>query len=146
MILVAGCGAKKEVSDVTPDFSFDLPEGYSIANISDTQCDILCGEVKIGEIVFTTLNPSDIEDTGDKELHLYLNTYGPSPLICEYISMFWESHISVTMKITDPSTNAVENSQHHIFERKKAVYDLWINTDIIDDETRVAIIKSAGIS
>lgn len=145
MLLLAGCGLKKEGTGVTPDFTFELPEGYSITQISDTQCDILSGEVKIGAIVFTTLNPNDIEDTGDNELHLYLNSYGPPPLICEHISMLWESHISVTMKITDPGTNATENTQHHIYERKKAVYDLWLNTDLVNDEAIEKIVKTAGI-
>lgn len=145
MFLLAGCGAAEDY-EVKPDFSFDLPEGYAISNITDTQCDILQGETKIGGIVFTALKPKDIKDTGDKEFNIYLNSYGPLPLICEYISMFWESHISVTMKITDPDTGKIANSQHYVFAKDKAVYDLWLDTDLLNDDARNEIIKSAGIS
>lgn len=67
--MLVGCGDKTVVPE-KGDFSFSLPEGYSIASITDTQCDIIHDDsgTVIGGIAVTDLRLKDLKDENIKKV------------------------------------------------------------------------------
>ena len=58
LVLLAGCsGRAAEVKQA--DFSFNLPEGYSLSDVTDESCNIVSDEggAIIGGITVTSLKP-----------------------------------------------------------------------------------------
>ena len=80
-LAVSGCGSREAVPEVG-DFSFELPEGFTISDVTDTSCTVLDGECAVvSTIRLTDITPSQLWDDDDSALPRYFNkvAYG-----CEY--------------------------------------------------------------
>ena len=75
-----GCSAPPEVGD----FTFDLPEGFSMADITEKSCTIVNSEnIQVGGINLTGLRAKDIRKSGSDDFGRYLNDVAWG---CEFFS------------------------------------------------------------
>lgn len=144
--LFAGCHSAVPVEtesvpgDIS-DFDFSLPENYTFEESEANSLHILKNGTVIGGLVLTGLKTSCLKDTGDVNVHNYVNSYGPVPMICEYIIMQGEDFLSVSLAVTDPDTNIRTESFHHLFARESRCFDLWFDRALSTDEDHDAILQ-----
>lgn len=130
--LLFGCAAPPEVGD----FTFDLPEGFRMAQITEASCTIVNSQdTQVGGINLTPLRVKDLR--GDRDaLYQYLNQVAWG---CEFFS--WKggdrSHPVkyMTLYVTDPETQQKQEFYRLFFVRKSGVYDMWFDLAKIDRET-----------
>ena len=71
-LALSGCGSREKVPQVG-DFSFELPEGFTISNVTDMTCTVLDGDgTVVSTIRLTDITPSQLWDD-DGALPRYLN-------------------------------------------------------------------------
>lgn len=141
VLLISGCGGEAPVPEtVVPapaDFSFSLPEGYSIANAEDFRCSILRDEdgAAVGGMEVTSLSRKALtEENSDSVLYYLQNSFHQTNNV-EFITFHWgdgESVKSVDMRVhhEDGTQNMFS---HYFFEWDTWVYHLWLDTDILGD-------------
>ena len=139
LFLLSGCHTAEPMeTESVPgnisDYSFSLPEGYLFAANQVNSLDILKDGNVIGGLVLTELDTSCLQDTGDADVHNYVNSYGPMPLICEYIIMQFDEFLSISMAVTDPDTDIRTESLHHLFAHESQCFDLWFDSAMSSDE------------
>lgn len=143
-----GCQRETEQSTVleTADFSFPVPEGYTIVDASETQCTICKDETVVGGIVMTDLNNGSIKDIDKTELRKYLDIFAPAPLIYEYMAMYFSDnsydYISINFKVTDTGTMDENYYHHYLFEKSSSCYDLWLSDDLVSEDEQKEILTS----
>ena len=138
-LAVSGCGSREAVPEVG-DFSFELPEGFIISDVTDTSCIVLDGEgAVVSTIRLTDITPSQLWDDDDGALPRYLNkvAYG-----CEYFG--WkggdEAHpmYYITLYFGDPDTLERRESYRVLFVKNGGVYDMWLDKKNLDEDTVTA--------
>ena len=143
-VLFCGCqqAVPAEIQPTIPgdisEYDFVLPEGYAFGEDSANSLTILKDGENIGGLVLTGLDISCLEDTGSIDVHRYIDSLAPLPLICEYIIMQGDGFLSVSMAVTDPDTNVRTETSHRLFAHEGRCFDLWFNSDLGDDD-RTAI-------
>ena len=139
VLAVSGCGSREEVPEVG-DFSFDLPEGFTISDVTDISCTVLDGEgAVVSTIRLTDITPSQLWDDDDGALPRYFNkvAYG-----CEYFG--WkggdEAHPLhyITLYFGDPNTLERRESYRVLFVKDGGVYDMWLDREKLDADTITA--------
>ena len=137
-LILPGCADKTAVPEVG-DFTFVLPEGYSVTDKTDTNCSITRDEdgTVVGGIILTQLT----EKTMDEKIPLHLDSVTGPEVINEYFSWNAESEGSpvklVTHYMTDPETNVKEEFYRILFVKDGGVYDMWFDMKLIDiDEVK----------
>lgn len=133
--MLVGCGDKTVVPE-KGDFSFSLPEGYSIASITDTQCDIIHDDsgTVIGGIAVTDLRLKDLKDENIKKVMQYLRTTFHKTNRVEFCSMnYGEAHPGVSVNVTAHyDDNTSEEYWHYFFEKELGVYHLWFDMSLAE--------------
>lgn len=132
-LVLTGCAEKAEVT-VVGDFSFNLPEGYSIANKTDENCDIMREEdgAVIGGVELTALKLKDIDGSNnDDDVILYLQNNFHMTNDVEYIAFHWgNKHQIIEISLTKHSDDEKEEQfLHYFFEKASSIYHCWLNTD-----------------
>lgn len=139
-MLFSGChGDAPAEAEVTipcdiSEFDFSLPEGYTFAEDAANSLSIMKNGDPIGGLVLTVLDISCLEDTGSTEVHQYINSYGPLPLICEYIVMQGDGFLAISMAVTDPDTDIRTETSHRLFAHGGRCFDLWFVDNLSDDD------------
>ena len=137
-LALSGCGSREKVPQVG-DFSFELPEGFTISDVTDMTCTVLDGEgAVVSTIRLTDITPSQLWDD-DGALPRYLNkvAYG-----CEYFG--WkggdEAHPLhyITLYFPDPDTLERRESYRVLFVKDGGVYDMWLDREKLDAQTVTA--------
>ena len=109
-----------------------LPDGYTITDISDTNCTIVKDGNAVGGIILTQLT----EKSMDEKIPLHLDSITGTEVINEYFSWDAESEGSpvklVSHYMTDPETNVKEEFHRIIYVKDGGVYDMWFDTKMID--------------
>lgn len=123
------------------DFTFSLPEGCTLEADEENSLHILKNGEIIGGLVLTGLDTACLEDTGDAGVHKYINSYGPMPLICEYLIMQADGFLSISLAVTDPDTDVRTESSHRLFAYESRCFDLWFHQET-DDDTCAAIFQA----
>lgn len=138
-LAVSGCGSREKVPEVG-DFSFELPEGFTISDVTDMSCTVLDGEGRVvSTIRLTDITPSQLWDDDDSALPRYLNkvAYG-----CEFFG--WkggdEAHPLhyITLYFSDPDTLERRESYRVLFVKDGGVYDMWLDREKLDADTVMA--------
>lgn len=129
-VILFGCSAPPEVGD----FSFDLPEGYRITDVTEKSCTIVNEEkVQVGGINLTGLRAKDIWKSGSDDFGRYLNDVAWG---CEFFS--WQggdrSHPLqyMSLTVTDPDTQQKQEYYRVFFVKASGVYDMWFDLEQID--------------
>ena len=137
-LALSGCGSREKVPQVG-NFSFELPEGFTISNVTDMTCTVLDGEgTVVSTIRLTDITPSQLWDD-DGALPRYLNkvAYG-----CEYFG--WkggdEAHPLhyITLYFSDPNTLQRREGYRVLFVKDGGVYDMWLDREKLDAQTVTA--------
>lgn len=137
-LALSGCGSREKVPQVG-DFSFELPEGFTISDVTDMTCTVLDGEgTVVSTIRLTDITPSQLWDD-DGALPRYLNkvAYG-----CEYFG--WkggdEAHPLhyITLYFSDPNTLQRREGYRVLFVKDGGVYDMWLDREKLDAQTVAA--------
>ena len=141
LLLLSGCQTADSMeSEPVPgnisDYTFSLPEGYLFETNQVNSLDILKDGNVVGGLVLTGLHISDLEDTGSTAVHKYIDSFGPMPLICEYMIMQGDEFLSISMAVTDPDTDIRTESFHHLFAHESRCFDLWFDSALSSDEDR----------
>lgn len=143
-LLLTGC-ASKPAEPVAPDFNITLPEGYSLSPLSDTECAIVREGETLGGLRLTDLG-TNLKKVEDTLLYRYIDSLAPAPLIPEFMAMYWDQddlcYIHVTLKITDPDTETVQNHTHYLFLRSGGIYDLWLDDALLDEDAQKPIFQA----
>ena len=129
-------------------FDFDLPEGFSLKAVNETECSIISDDTVVGGFILTNLN-SDIIRNPDEEIIVeYLAGTVPSSMKYEYM-MGWaeddSSPIEVGFYIYDPDTNEGKEYTHYLFKKDDKCYDLWLDKLLVDGETMCEILIVSGV-
>lgn len=128
-----GCDSPPEIGD----FTFELPEGYRISEVTEKSCTIVNDQdVPVGGIIYTGLRAKDIRDSESVAFGCYLNeaAYG-----CEYFS--WHggdrSHPLqyMNMSVTNPDTQEKQNYYRVFFVKDSGVYDMWFDLSVMDEDS-----------
>lgn len=129
-ITLLGCSAPPE----NGDFSFDLPEGYRIEDVTQKSCVIVNDEkTSVGGINYTGLRAKDIRESESVAFGRYLNDVAWG---CEYFS--WHGGDRghplqyMSMTITDPETQQKREFYRVFFVKASGVYDMWFDLARID--------------
>ena len=137
-LAVSGCGSREAVPEAG-NFSFELPEGFTISDVTDMTCTVRDGEgTVVSTIRLTDITPSQLWDD-DGALPRYLNkvAYG-----CEYFG--WkggdEAHPLhyITLYFPDPDTLERRESYRVLFVKDGGVYDMWLDRKKLDADTVTA--------
>ena len=138
-LVLSGCGSRGKVPEVG-DFSFELPEGFTISDVTDMTCTVRDGEgTVVSTIRLTDITPSQLWDDDDGALPRYFNkvAYG-----CEYFG--WtggdEAHPLhyITLYFPDPDTLERRESYRVLFVKDGGVYDMWLDKEKLDADTITA--------
>ena len=137
-LALSGCNSREKAPEAG-DFSFELPEGFTISNVTDMTCTVLDGDgTVVSTIRLTDITPSQLWDD-DGALPRYLNkvAYG-----CEYFG--WkggdEAHPLhyITLYFPDPDTLERRESYRVLFVKDGGVYDMWLDRKKLDADTVTA--------
>jgi len=135
---ICGCGknAQPRVLPEKGDFSFILPEGYSLDDISDTECTIINeGGTAVGGIRLADILPKELADKKSTALPRYLDSRVPG---CEFFSWVGSDPKNpvhyVTQQFSDPETQERRAIYRLIFVKNDIVYDLYLDTALISDD------------
>ena len=147
-LVLTGCAAKAEVT-VVGDFTFDLPEGYAIANKTDKNCAIVRDEdsVVIGGIELTALTYNDINGKNSENIILYLQNDFHMTNDIEYITSNWgNKHKIVEVSLKKHSVDGQEEQYlHYFFENASNIYHCWLDTDEVPLEVAEQFRAITGI-
>lgn len=137
MLILTGCSDKTVVPEVG-DFSFDLPNGYSVANITDKNCSIVRDEdgVVVGGIEVTALKLKDVNGSKGENVMLYLQNDFHMTNDIEYIASHWgKTHKIVEVSLKKHADDGQEEMfLHYFFEKDLGIYHCWLDTDEVDSE------------
>lgn len=147
-LLLTGCADKTVVPEVG-DFSFDLPEGYAIANITDKNCAIIRNEdgVIAGGIEITTLTLKDVNGNDSLNILLYLQNDFHNTNNVEYIASHWgKKHEIVSVNLKKHTDEGQEEMYKHLFfEKDKGIYHIWLYQDVVDSDTQQQFLVITGV-
>lgn len=134
-----------------PGFSdYTLPEGYSLADITDTSCSLVKDGEVVGGFAITDLDVESLDNWNDEtifppELIAYLEKDLPDTVYDEYMIDSWHPYTTVIYILTDSETNERREYIHFFFERDGQVWDLWTDRDALGSEAE-DIPKEMGIA
>lgn len=122
------------------DFTFSVPDGYSLSNITDKTCDILRSDgALVGGMVLTEISPKDMKrDCDSPAVARYLDSVAGLENMSEYFSWLGEEPDYPTLYmdhfITNLETQEKTTYKRVIFVRDGGVYDLWFDLQVMDKE------------
>ena len=143
VLAFAGCGNEtapeyETVPLAKGDFAFRLPVGYSVANETDTKCDIVdANNQTVGGIDVTQLTETAVSNSSDPSFMHYLDFVGGKEVNSEYITMSSSNeHICqlVNNKITNPETAETTEYTRFFIAKNGVVYDMWLNNELVTSE------------
>ena len=134
-VFCCGC-AKAEPIPEKGDFSFVLPEGYSISDVTDKDCIILNEqEAAIGGIRLAEMTVKDYLDSDGPAIPRYLDDLIEG---CEFFSWVGGDKKApvryITQQFNDPDTQERRVFYRILFIKDGGVYDMWFDTALISDE------------
>ena len=141
VLVLSGCGspAASDASYETlvpevGDFTFALPEGYSVADIEDFACTILRDEdgAAVGGMEVTALTQNALTEDKAKSILLYLQKDFHKTNDVEYITSHWtEGDPMVTVHLRKHGEDGSETMYSHIFfQHGSNVYHLWLDENV----------------
>lgn len=140
LITITACQAKEMATTQNRDFAFEMPDGYTIVDVTEKSCSIVNEEcIAIGGINLTGLSKKDLEDENCTAIPVYLNqmVYG-----CEFFSwMGNDPNRPVRYVFQELSSDSGHKKEYYrvLFVKNGAVYDMWFDLNLIDKETASAL-------
>lgn len=152
-VLMAGCQEKTLGTAQAPAFDFSLPEGFSIDNETDQTCSIVRDGEIVGGFARTDLDVDCIENgirdaAKQKAVGAYLETYAAASLEYEYMMSYWEGkqpRIDVAFNTLDLETKERHDFRHYLFEKDEVLFDMWLDSELVDEGTGAQLMDTVGI-
>ena len=137
-MLLLGC--QNQLIPEKGDFTFSVPDGYSLSNVTDKTYDILRSDgTLVGGIVLTEITPEDMKRNSDSPaIARYLDSVAGLENMSEYFSWLGEEPDYPTLYmdhfVTNLETQEKTTYKRVIFVRDGGVYDLWFDLQVMDKE------------
>lgn len=135
-VMISGCHGEDSAPE-KGDFSYDLPEGFTISDVTERDCAIVDSDgVTVGGMILTDLKAKDLTDTDSVAMPQYLEKIAEGS---EYFS--WtggdDAHPIwyLTQYFTDPDTQERKEYDRVFFVKDAGVYDMWFDMERIDEDT-----------
>ena len=148
LVLLTGCSGNAAEAKQA-DFSFNLPEGYSLSDVTDESCNIVSDEdgAVIGGITVTSLKPELLtNEDSTTEIMTYLQNEFHKTNNVEFIALYGgKEKPSVTINLTKIADDTGEKShfRHIFFEKDAVVYHMWFDLDVVDQAAVDEIVASS---
>lgn len=136
VLVLCGCANETPVLD-SADFTFPMPEGYSVAYIENLSCSILRDSdcVAVGGMEVVPLTRKHLTQKSNTPILDYLQTTFHQTNDVEFIASNYNDKtfpvVAVTMRVHRDGTATMY--AHYFFETEGLVYHLWLNTDLLGD-------------
>lgn len=134
-VMISGCH-KEDSAPEKGDFSYDLPEGFTISDVTEKDCAIVSSDgVTVGGMILTDLKGKDLTGTDRVAMSQYLENIAEGS---EYFS--WtggdDAHPIwyLTQSFTDPDSQEKREYYRVFFVKDSGVYDLWFDMERIDED------------
>lgn len=129
-------------------FDFELPAGFKIENVTDTDCSITYADQCVGGFVLTNIDSEIFDDPDGSVIIPYLESYITPPLVFEYMMGYSENNpavIDISLNIVDLETEVSHEYKHYLFEKNSDCYDMWLDTELVEDEALYQLLVTTGI-
>lgn len=142
----AGCGKEKTPFEM-PDFSFALPEGYSIEKVLDGRCLFVrdTDQKEVGGIEVTELRKNVLSNKGITKIMNYLQEEFHKTNNVEFFSFAGDAenpYVSIHLTKNDDTYENQWHFHHVFFERDSFVYHAWCDEDVIENEISEEIVSA----
>lgn len=148
-MILAGCQRQSfGPIQAPPAFEFSLPEGFALADATDESCSIVRDGETVGGFVRTGLDVNCMGGANKKAVDVYLETYAAAPLECEYMMSYWEGkqpRIDVAFNTLDLETKERHDFRHYLFEKDEVLFDMWLDSELVDEGTGAQLMDTVGI-
>ena len=138
--LLSGCDTSPEPPEtVVPapaDFSFSLPEGYSIAYAEEYCCSIQLDAdcVAVGGMEMTSLSRKALTEDGSDSVLYYLQNSFHKTNNVEFVTFHFDGEPAKSVNMRVHREDGTQNMfTHYFFEWDTSVFHLWLDTDILGD-------------
>ena len=146
-LFLTGCTGQS--SPKAGDFSFDLPAGYSVTDITDHYCTIFQAEVNtpVGGIEITSLPQKYLNGKHSDNIINYLMDDFHRTNNVEWITSSWGTQNKIVVVHLDKyiNDNQEESFSHIFFEKDTSVYHIWLELDHIDSDTEDQFMAMTGV-
>ena len=137
ILILSGCRNETPVLD-TADFTFPMPEGYTVAYIEDLSCSILRERdcVAVGGMEVVPLTRKNLTQKSNTAILEYLQTCFHQTNNVEFIASTYNDNtfpvVAVNMRVHREDGTATMYA-HYFFETHGLVYHLWLDTDLLGE-------------
>lgn len=148
VFVLCGCFDQTVVPD-KGDFTFKVPKGYIISDITDSNCSIYDAEKSkmVGGIEITKLKLNDLKDENSSNIFRYLRQrfYGSKRM--EQVTSLWgDKHPIVDIHLCVQDDENSRHEYYHIFfEKDSGVYHLWLDGGLVDQISETEFIGITGV-
>ena len=140
------CSSEDTISEMG-DFSFELPEGYSVANMLENSRSLVYDKdsITVGGIEITQMRKRDLSDKGITKIMTYLQEELHKTNNVEFVAFVGggeNPYIGITLT-KNSDMYEIKRCFHHIFfEKGSLVYHAWFDEDVIDTEIEEQIVST----
>ena len=137
ILILSGCGSDTPLLD-TADFSYPMPEGYSLTDTDGLGCHIRrsSDSMTVGGMEVVPLTRKDLTRKSNEKILEYLQSSFHQTKDVEYIASNYNDRnfpvVAINMRVHRESGIA-NMYTHYFFETDGLVYHLWLDTDILGD-------------
>lgn len=117
----------------TGDFTFQIPEGYELSDVTEKSCTILNSQgAAVGGINLTGLRVGELR--GDRQaLYQYLNQVADDYSFFSWRGGDWFHPTKfMTLTVTDPETKQTQQFYRLFFVKDSGVYEMWFDLSQIE--------------
>lgn len=147
-IALGGCSQQDTVVK-KGNFSFDLIEGFVLADVNDENCKIVRDETDeaVGGVEITSLRTNDLSDDTTTNIMLYLQNEFHETNDVEFFASRWgEEKGIVIINLTKGNSEEEKESFYHVFfEQDSSVYHMWLDLSGVDQEIAEEFVSAVAV-
>lgn len=134
LLLLSACGNETPVLD-NADFSFPMPEGYTLTDVKQISCTITRDSdgLDVGGMEVVPLTRRALTERGSKHILEYLQGTFFGTNNVEYIASRYDGDhpiVSISMRV---HWETQLQYTHYFFDKEGLVYHLWLDMDVLGD-------------
>ena len=138
ILILSGCGSDTPLLD-TANFSFPMPEGYSLTDTDGLGCHIRrsSDSMAVGGMEVVPLTRKDLTRKSNEKILEYLQSSFHQTNNVEFIAFRYNDQnfpvVAIDMRVhrEDGTANLYT---HYFFETDSLIYHLWLDMDVLDGD------------
>ena len=138
ILILSGCGSDTPLLD-TANFSFPMPEGYSLTDTDGLGCHIRrsSDSMTVGGMEVVPLTRKDLTRKSNEKILEYLQSSFHQTNNVEFIAFRYNDQnfpvVAIDMRVhrEDGTANLYT---HYFFETDSLIYHLWLDMDVLDGD------------